>query len=45
MNIPSEWYTAACLSKRAQLKYEVIEVNTFDVLDFKKVADECFINR
>ena len=45
MNIPSEWYTAVRLSKRTQLKYEVIEVNTSNVLDFKEVADECFTNR
>ena len=44
-NIPSEWYTAVRLSKRTQLKYEVIEVNTYDVLDFKEIADECFTNR
>ena len=30
MNIPSKWYTAVRLSKRTQLKYEVIEVNTSD---------------
>ena len=45
MNIPSEWYIAVCLSKRTQLKYEVIEMNTSDVLNFKEVADECFTNR
>ena len=32
-------------AKRTQPKYEVIEVNTSDVLDFKEVADECFTNR
>ena len=37
MNIPSEWYTAVRLSKRTQLKHEVIEVNTSDALDFKEV--------
>ena len=40
MNIPSEWCTAVRLLKRTQLKYEVIEVNTIAVLDFKEVADE-----
>ena len=45
MNIPSNWYTAVRLSKRTQLKYESIEVNTSDVLDFKEVADECSTNR
>ena len=45
INIPSEWYTAVRFAKRTQLKYEVIEVNTSDVLDFKEVADECFTNR
>ena len=45
MNIPSEWYTAVRLSKRTQLKYEVIEVNTSDVFDFEEVADECVTNR
>ena len=44
MNTPSEWYTAVCLTKRAQPKYEIIEVNTSDVLDFKEVGDECFTN-
>ena len=44
MNIPLEWYPAVRLSKRTQLKYEVIEMNTSDVLDFKEVADECFTN-
>ena len=45
INIPLEWYPAVRLSKRTQLKYEVIEMNTSDVLDFKEVADECFTNR
>ena len=45
MNIPSEWYTAVHFAKCTQLKYEVVEVNTSDVLDFKEVADECFMNR
>ena len=28
---PSEWYNAVRLTKHAQPKYEVIEVNAFDV--------------
>ena len=44
-NTPSEWYIAGLLAKRTQLKYEVIEVNTSDGLDFKEVAEEYFTNR
>ena len=42
---PSEWYTAVRLAKRTQPIYEVIEVNTSDVLNFKEVADDCLTNR
>ena len=45
MNISSEWYTAVHFAKCTQLKYEVIEVNTCNVLDVKEAADECFINK
>lgn len=33
------------MAKRTQPRYEVVEVDTPDVFDFKSMADECFINR
>ena len=33
------------MANETQTRYEVIEVNTSDVFDFKSIADECFVNR
>ena len=42
---PSQWYMAVRLTKLTQPKYEIIEMNTCNVLGFKEVAEEIFTNR
>ena len=39
INVPSKWYTAVRVTKHTQPKYEIIEVNTSDVVDFKEVIN------
>ena len=41
---PNVWCTAVRMAKRTERRYEVIEVITSDIFDFKIIADECFVN-